>query len=437
MHRKVRQYIEKFSLLRDDDRVVVALSGGADSVALLYVLVRLGYSVNAVHCNFHLRGEESVRDERFVKELCHKMGIELTVADFDTFGYAAEKKISVEMAARELRYDFFEKVRLGCGATAIAVAHHRDDVAETVLINLLRGTGIRGLHGIQPRNGAVVRPLLCVGRDDILEYLRSVGEVFVTDSTNLSNDYIRNKIRLDILPLMREINPSVTATLAESAARVAEAEKVYMRGIKEGIERVFSVGRIDIKLLLKEPSPLALLHEILSEYGFNGSQSEDVLNNINGGSGKEYSSATHTLTRDRDFLIISETEKVVSIDEELPTDGHIVTLYGDIYAATQIFDGNIEKNKNVAMLDVDKLKKPLRVRTVRRGDRFSPFGMRGSKAVSDYLTDIKKSLPEKRRQLVVVDADDKIVWLVGERIASQYAVSSHTYTIVRFKWKAK
>ena len=175
MHRKVRAYIEKKQLMSPDAKVIVALSGGADSVALLHVLLRLDYKCEAVHCNFHLRGDESLRDEAFVREMCHKMGVGLTVADFDTVAYAGEKKISSEMAARDLRYAFFEKTAAEHGADMIAVAHHKDDVAETMLLNLMRGTGIRGLHGIRPKNGIVVRPLLCVERNEIIEYLEGAN----------------------------------------------------------------------------------------------------------------------------------------------------------------------------------------------------------------------------------------------------------------------
>lgn len=436
MFRKVRKYIEKHSLIGDDAEVVVALSGGADSVALLHILMRLDYRLQAVHCNFHLRGDESMRDELFVRAMCRRLNVELTVVDFDTVAYADEKKISIEMAARELRYDFFEKVRSESGADVIAVAHHRDDVAETMLLNLMRGTGIKGLHGIRPRNGNIVRPLLCVGRDDILAYLSEEGEEYVTDSSNLSNDYTRNKIRLDILPLMREINPSVAVSLAESAERIAQAEKVYRCAIDEGRGRVFVDEKVNIDALLKEPSPAALLHEILSEYGFNGAQSDDILANINGVTGKEYSSATHILTRDRGFLLLRGVCEDKNVDAELSTDGLTQTPYGGIKAEIYPFDGVIDKKKSVAMLDYDKLKLPLRVRSVRAGDRFSPFGMRGSKLVSDFLTDIKKPLPEKRRQLAVVDSDDRILWLVGERTASCCAVGKESTKILKLEWLA-
>ena len=205
----VRAYIEKYRLLTENRPVLVGVSGGADSIALLTILVESGYSCIAAHCNFHLRGDESLRDEQFVREYARKLDVPFLMTDFDTRKYAASRRLSIEMAARELRYDWFEEQRVATGAQAIAVAHHRDDSVETLLMNLVRGTGIRGMSGIRPKNGFVVRPLLAVSREDILEWLARRGLRYVTDSTNLSDAYTRNFIRLRVLPLLKEINPSV------------------------------------------------------------------------------------------------------------------------------------------------------------------------------------------------------------------------------------
>ncbi len=435
MHRRVRKYIENNNLLNEGGKVIVALSGGADSVALLHILRKLDYTLTAVHCNFHLRDDESMRDEQFVRELCNRLNIRLHVENFDTNGYATQQKISIEMAARELRYTLFEKIRTEENATAIAVAHHKDDTAETILLNLIRGTGIRGMHGIQARNGNIIRPLLCVRRDEITGYLKTLGESYVTDSSNLSSDYTRNKIRLEIMPLMRQINPSIVETLAENATRFAEAEKIYNRSIEEGKSRTLADNRIAIPTLLAEPSPQSLLHEILSPLGFNGSQSEDIIANIDGESGREYTSTTHTVTKDRDKLLITPITATVAIDETLPANGSLVTPHGTLRTETAIFDGNIIKERNTAMLDSSKLRQPLRVRNAVQGDKFRPFGMKGSKLVSDYLTDCKTPLPEKRKQLVVVDADDRIVWLVNRRTDARHAITPTTTNIVKLTWE--
>lgn len=204
----IRLYIEKYRLLSEDRPVLVGLSGGADSVALLGVLVRLGYPCIALHCNFHLRGEESDRDEAFACEFAESLEVPFHKIDFDTISYAGERHLSIEMAARELRYAWFEEMRERLGGQATAVAHHRDDNVETVLMNLIRGTGIRGMSGIRPRNGFIVRPLLCVSREDILAWLADQGYAYMVDSTNLSDAYTRNFIRLNVLPILEEINPS-------------------------------------------------------------------------------------------------------------------------------------------------------------------------------------------------------------------------------------
>lgn len=208
----IRLYIEKYRLLSEDRPVLVGLSGGADSVALLGVLVRLGYPCIALHCNFHLRGEESDRDEAFACEFAESLEVPFHKIDFDTISYAGERHLSIEMAARELRYAWFEEMRERLGGQATAVAHHRDDNVETVLMNLIRGTGIRGMSGIRPRNGFIVRPLLCVSREDILAWLADQGYAYMVDSTNLSDAYTRNFIRLNVLPLLEEINPSARNT---------------------------------------------------------------------------------------------------------------------------------------------------------------------------------------------------------------------------------
>jgi tRNA(Ile)-lysidine synthase len=280
MKYKIEKYIEKHQLMEKESPVLVALSGGADSVALLLVLHNLGYKCQAIHCNFHLRGEESNRDEEFVTSLCKILGITLDIVHFDTTEYAKSHGISIEMAARELRYDAFEKQRKLIDAQAIAVAHHRDDSAETLLLNLVRGTGIRGLRGIQPKNGYIIRPLLCVGREDIIDYLKWRGQDFITDSTNLTSDYTRNKIRLEVIPKLAEINPSIKESLAGTAQRVSEAELIYRHAVGEAVKRVKTENSIDIELLKKEIAPATLLHEILSPLGFNSKQTEDIYDSL-------------------------------------------------------------------------------------------------------------------------------------------------------------
>lgn len=434
MRHKVERFIDEHGLLKQHDKVLVAISGGADSVALLIVLHRLGYDCKAIHCNFHLRDEESNRDELFTKKLCERLKIALHIVHFDTKAYAAEKGISIEMAAREQRYAAFEEQRAAIGAQCIAVAHHRDDSAETMLLNLTRGTGIKGLRGIQPKNGNIIRPLLCVGRDEIVEYLKWRSEDFVTDSTNLTCDYTRNKIRLEVIPRLAEINPSILATLAATAQRISDAELIYSNAVKKAVERVRQGDEISITALAEEIAPANILHEILSPYGFNGTQVEDIAHSMFGEGTKQFHTAKWRVIKERQVLRITPREEVEQVETELPQEGTVTTSQGTLSVFRAAFDGNIGKQRNVATLDAKRVCQPLTLRNTRTGDRFAPFGMNGTKLVSDYLTDRKKSITEKQKQLVVTDAKGEIVWLVNERPSARCCINEKTKEVLRLEW---
>ena len=435
MIHKVKNHIARHRLLTPGAKVLVALSGGADSVALLIVLMKLGYRCEAVHCNFHLRGAESDRDEHFVQELCDSKGIRLNVTHFDTTAYAKENGISIEMAARELRYKLFEELRASSGAEAIAVAHHRDDSAETMLLNLIRGTGIKGLRGIRPKNGYIVRPLLCVGRTDILEYLKWRGEESVTDSSNLTCDYTRNKIRLELIPLMAQINPSILETLAATASRVGECETIYSKAIEEATVRVKKGNAIDIGLLKKEESPSTLLHEILSPLGFNSTQTDNMLTALDSDGCREIANSEWRVIKEHGKLTILPQNGNKEFHGILPMEGILSTPTGTLRVDAKPFDGDIPRERNIVCLDYDTLRFPLTLRMTEKGDRFAPFGMRGTKLVSDYLTDKKRSTEQKEHQMVVTDADGTIVWLVDERPAAPFCIKKSTGRVIRLVWK--
>ena len=433
---KVERFINEHKLLKQGSKVLVAVSGGADSVALLVALRKLGYQCEAIHCNFHLRADESNRDELFTKNLCERLGVALHIVHFDTKAHAEKMGISIEMAAREQRYAVFEEQRKAIGAQAVAVAHHRDDSAETLLLNLIRGTGIKGLRGIQPKNGYIIRPLLCVGREDILDYLKWRGEEYVTDSTNLTSDYTRNKIRLEIIPKLSEINPSILATLAATAQRIGEAEKIYRNAIDEAIKRVKQGDEICIEALKREVAPATILHEILSPLGFNSAQIEDISRSMESDGAKLFHTTEWSVVRERKKLTIIQWSKAEQQEKELPQEGEYRTTQGTLSIAHTIFNGEIPKQRNIACLDADKICLPLTLRNCRQGDRFAPFGMRGTKLVSDYLTDCKKSFFEKQAQFVVTDAKGEIVWLVNERPSARCCVGEHTKNIIRLEWKS-
>lgn len=273
MKNKILTYINKENLLRRGEKVIVTCSGGADSIFLLHILNKLGFECVVAHCNFHLRGEESDRDENFVREFCKKKGLTLLVEHFDTKQFAAENKLSIEMAARELRYNWFEKIRAEYNAGAIAVAHHSDDSIETILLNLLRGTGLKGICGIRPRNGFIVRPLLCVNRKEIEDYLTENGIGYITDSTNLENEYTRNKIRNIVMPILREINPQIDSVMLSNAENFAAAETIYKVVIEKEKSSAVTITDdsyiVDLKVVNKFSEPFTLLYECLKDFSFH------------------------------------------------------------------------------------------------------------------------------------------------------------------------
>ena len=433
MWSKVERYIEKHKLLKPSELYLVALSGGADSVALLLLLKNAHFNVHAAHCNFRLRGEESDRDEAFCVELCRRLGVELHRAHFDTREYAELHKVSIEMAARELRYKWFEQLREDIGAAGICVAHHRDDSVETVLLNLVRGTGLRGLTGIQPRYGNILRPLLCVSRAEIEAFLAEKGQKYVTDSTNLEADVQRNIVRLEVLPLLRKLNPAVAENIQRTAENLVEAQQVLNVAIaKIDDSNILNLSDIEIY-----GSSEYLAFEWLKKYGFNGNQVRQILE---AETGKIISSMTgYDVLKDRGRLIVEPALEPFK-PMRIPEEGTYVMGGSDAE-----FGGKNTKNKtlrvrkmpvyvskdpHIATLDATKVSFPLTVRRVEEGDWMQPYGMKGRKLLSDLMTDLKMTVFEKRRQLVVVDSQGVIVWAIGLRIADFVAVSDATTTVV-------
>lgn len=481
---------------------LVALSGGADSVALLHVMKALEsewhVTIHAAHCNFHLRGEESERDELFCRNLCKRLGVPLHLASFATKEYAELHGQSIEMAARELRYGYFCDLCHDIDAKGVCVAHHSDDSVETVLLNLVRGTGIRGLRGIQPKNiyvkpsrgGAaagneiidsherlsdigdvdrgvcVIRPMLCLDRKEIETFLNALGEHYVTDSTNLVNDVKRNKIRLDVLPLLETLNPSVRRSIMQTSLRLTEAMKVFDSAMDKSVKVVTgmnmrslrrdSVGQtfIDIARLRQQPSPEYTLFEILALRGFAPLQIEQIAASLeisqshnseschdnccaatNACVGRTWISATHELAIDRTKMIVQKKKEARQRPLVVPETGRYVfdDRHTLVFSLVQRSDDPSfvpSRDTMRVTVDGDKVHFPLKVRPVMQGDRFVPFGMKGSKLIMDYLTDRKKNVFEKRDQLVVLDAEDRVVWLVGERVDNRVRIVEDTALVL-------
>lgn len=437
MLKKIAHFIASNNLLVKEKKYLIALSGGADSVCLLLVLDKLGYNIEAVHCNFNLRGDESLRDEQFCIELCEKRNIKIHLAHFDTNSYALLHKTSIEMAARNLRYSFFENLRHDIGADGVCVAHHQNDCAETLIMNLIRGTGIKGLAGIMPKRDSIIRPLLCVSRDEIEDFLTKESQDYVTDSTNLDDFCVRNSIRLNIIPMMEKINPSVVQNIVRTAMRMNEANKVFNESIEASSSKVSDLidGSlyIDIRALKKEPSPEYTLFNILKNYRFNPEQIESIGYNLDFPTGTRFLSDTHQLVFDREKMIVTKIENN-RISLKIPEHGkYIINDVKSIRIEKVIVNKefNISKDNFTATLDSANVKFPLLLRNVENGDRFFPFGMKGSKLVSKYMTDKCFSLIDKQKQMVIEDASGNIIWLVGERTDERFKITNKTtYALV-------
>jgi len=436
MIKKVTGFIGRNRLLCKNKKYIVALSGGADSTALLIIMLRLGYNVEAAHCNFHLRGEESLRDENFCVDLCNKNHVKLHKAHFDTRTYAEVHKVSIEMAARDLRYAYFRQLKNDIGADAICVAHHCDDSVETFLMNLIRGTGIQGLTGISPINDDIVRPLLCVSRKEIEKYLNDIGQNYVTDSTNLINDVTRNKIRLDVIPLLESINPSVSNNIARTAERINEAMRVFNCSIHKSVNNVVvrkkDAVHIIIDKLKEQPSPEYTLYYILKNFSFTPDGIEHIYGNIDAAPGTEYRSKTHQLLIDRDTIIIEPAdEEKEEKNMCIPETG--IYVYNNQKFKFERFHRTkgfkINHSNNCCCLDAKNLNFPFFIRKTDKGDRFIPLGMKGSKLLSDYMTDRKMTLFDKRRQSVVTDSKGRIIWVVNERPDDRFRITDETTDI--------
>jgi tRNA(Ile)-lysidine synthase len=439
MQEKLEAFVSENNLFCKNDRILIALSGGVDSVVLAHLMLKANYDIALAHCNFHLREEESNRDEAFVRSWAEKNGVRLFVKEFDTFAYMKENKLSLEMAARDLRYQWFDSLLKEYGFSYLATAHHLDDSIETFFINLLRGTGIAGLHGIQAKNDKIIRPLLFATREEILSYAKKNSISFVEDSTNSETKFTRNKIRHNLFPVLRELNPNFEFALKKDIEHLRDTEFVFRREIEkvkqEIIEKEKDVFKIKIERL-QELTPLNIyLYEILSEYGFNETHINDILLCLSENSGKQFFSKTHRLLKDRQYIFIDKIKDESKNDFFLINQEQgslIYPLRMQMEVMRDLKFINISKSKNIAMLDFDLLKFPLVLRKWRQGDCFVPFGMKKEKKLSDYFTANKYSLIDKENQWILC-SEEKIIWIVGERIDDRFRISNTTKNILKIE----
>ncbi|WP_293742549.1 tRNA lysidine(34) synthetase TilS [uncultured Pedobacter sp.] len=436
-----QDFIEKQKLFVQDNRILLAVSGGKDSVLMLHLFKAIGVDVGVAHCNFNLRADEAQRDESFVALLAKNFELPFYVTHFDTKKYAAENKISTQMAARELRYNWFEEIRRTAGYDYIALAQHQNDAVETLLINLTRGTGISGLHGILPKRDLLIRPLLFLNRQQIDEIVRVNNIDFVEDSSNASTKYTRNKIRLEVVPHLQAINPNLEKTFAENIARFAELETLLNIQVQKLAAEILNKRNDGIYISLDEISKLKpqklLLYELLKPFNFGENVVQEILDSLKAMSGTHFFSTTHQAIINRNDLVIVEKSASVTANQFIhPATTNIV--FGNVEISL-VFTREVkfEVNLNRAFINADKLIFPLVLRNWQNGDKFIPLGMRNPKKVSDYFIDEKVPLHLKKVTPILVNGNGEIIWIAGMRQDNRYKLTTATKKVAIFELKIK
>jgi len=435
---RFKSFIRENHLIRKSDKILLTVSGGIDSVVMLDLFIKTGYSCGIAHCNFGLRGAESDEDEDFVRHIAYQYGIRFFYKRFNTEEYAEDQSISIQMAARKLRYDWFEKIRREQSFDFIATAHNQDDVLETFFINLSRGSGIRGLTGIKVISGRIIRPMLFAPRNMIEEYAQENSISYREDSSNASDKYIRNKIRHKILPLFEVINPSFRAVLIETIQKLRDAESIYTDEINlrrnEIVSEKDEIITISLDRLRDLPQHKTYLFEFLSEYHFTPKQIAYIDESVNAASGKQFFSTTHRLVKDRSKMIITpigdEEYRKFYIPEGTGQIFEPVHLEFIIIDKTPGF--RIPSEPNIACLDYDLLSFPLLIRKWQSGDYFRPLGMKHRKKLSDFLVDQKISIVDKENLWLLLNNED-IVWVINQRIDERYKITPGTKQILMIK----
>lgn len=435
--------IKKLLLPSDKSRsscLILALSGGPDSVALLRMMLDEGYNVEAAHCNFHLRGAESDRDEAFCKNLCEKLGVKLHLVHFDTKEFAQLRGISIEMAARELRYRWFTQLAQDTGAEGVCIAHHSDDQVETILLNMLRGTGLKGLLGMKRKNGIFLRPLLGVSRNEILQYLDAIGQDYVTDSTNLEDDAQRNKLRLDVIPLLEKVTPAAKQNILRMADNLGDAAEIVKQSLEDARQRCAMATRsgkaYSLKRIRSYASPRLLLWSLVSDHGFNRDQATEMLSSIEGGRIWTSQQTVAVISNNTLFFYARAAWEAPLPTLRIPEEG-LYSFHNGNFRVTiaEAIPPQPSKERNIATLDADTATFPLTLRPALAGDRFVPFGMNGSKLVSDYLKDRKVEPLERHQQLVVTNSNGLIMWLVGRTVDDRFKIAGSTKKVLTMELK--
>ena len=436
--KKFTDFIEQNNLFTPDSVLLAAVSGGMDSVLMVYLLKSSGYNFGIAHCNFRLRGDEANTDQEFCRQLAHQHNVPFHTINFDTLNHAADKKISVQMAARELRYQWFEQIKQQYNYSAIALAHHQNDAIETILLNLVRGTGIAGMHGILPKNGSLVRPLLFLTRDEIAEIIKNNGMSYVEDSSNASVKYARNKLRHEVVPKLRELNPALESTFEKNLEHFREMETLLELRIAELKKELFTVKGDEIHLhtdAVKKLKPQRLLlFKLLQEYGFNETTVDDLIAALDKHPGKIFEVAYFKLILDRDKLILIKKNNIKQEEVNVAATDHAIN-YGN-YKLTLLHDDTpliVKDNPMAASVDADRLVYPLSMRGWQQSDSFYPLGMKTRKKLSDFFISLKIPLHKKSEVPLLINGNGEIIWVGGCRLDERYKVTHNTKKVTIFE----
>ncbi|QCR24598.1 tRNA lysidine(34) synthetase TilS [Pontibacter sp. SGAir0037] len=435
MLQKVSGFIQAHQLCQPESKILAAVSGGIDSVVLCELLHKLKYTFALAHCNFGLRAEDAEADQLFVKKLAKKYDVPFFTENFNTKAFAEQEKLSIQMAARTLRYNWFEQIRQQEGYDYIATAHHSNDTTETILLHLTKGTGIAGLHGIPPQNGHIIRPMLSVTKDDIYDFVTSNKLIWREDSSNETTKYQRNKIRHEVIPVLKEINPNLEETMQQTAERVSHAEAIvgaYIQQLGQQALRTEADATYLHLLPLKDATGLpVVLHELLRPYNFSYSVVLELTEALEGISGKQFHSPSHTLIKDRDQLVITP-RNLATFGSITIEEGQTQIQREHIRLTLRYMDAakyKLNTKPHVAALDADQLRFPLKLRNWQEGDWFVPLGMNGKKKVSDFLIDKKVPANLKPQTLVLV-SEQSIAWIVGQRLDNRFKVTDKTERVL-------
>lgn len=433
------KYISDNQLFDSSQKTLLAVSGGMDSTVMAHLFFAAGFRFGIAHCNFQLRGADSDGDEDFVRETAKSFNVPFYTKKFDTEAFAEKHKIGIQEAARELRYRWFETLLADEKYDFLATAHHKDDHIETFFINLLRGCGISGLHGILSKRGNIVRPLLFATREEIEKYAKTHRLSHREDVSNQTTKYTRNKIRHLLAPVLKEINPDYQNIINDDIARLQEAEKIYQARIRQLTDEIVSetkngVLALDIQKLSQTEAPQTVLFEILAPYGFKKEAVSDIVNSLGGQSGKQFFSKEYVVLKDRRKLLLDKIQSAQ--EEEFTIAENDYEILRPLHLTFEIVDNSaffsVPRSKNVVCFDRDKLVFPLTLRKARQGDKFIPFGMKKSKKLSDFFIDEKLSRIEKE-QIWLLCAGEEIIWVVNRRRSALYPVDDKTKSIIVFR----